>query len=560
MAQFDHNLCDHGVCDQDASPQVPPFNLPSFRIPAMSNLARRLSRSLRHLAFQLPAAALFATTALAGPPQVAIAAPPPPVTEQVFTVGFGKIAEVYLDPVSFDRLGMDGMKGLSTIDPSVTVEQTGNTVRLYVSGALAAEYGAAADRDAAGWAVLTTRIIDRARSQSPILAKATPERLYQVVFDGVTADLDGYSRYTGVQRASNERAQREGYGGVGISLDSATNGRVTVHDVMPHSPAERAGIVGGDLLLAIDGDLTTRMTAADMRERLRGPTGTLLTLTVARDGGAPRRLPLRRERVVPNTVTYSLSGDVGIVKLDRFNATTASSLRSAVTSIRQAAGPTLQGMVLDLRGNPGGLLDQAVAVADLFIRRGRIISTEGRNPESRQRFDANPDDLLDGLPLVVLVDGRSASSAEVVASALQDSGRAVVVGASSYGKGSVQTVNRLPNDGELFLTWSRIYTPAGYTLHRQGVQPTVCTSRAGQTDPEALLSDLREGRLRPAQIASWRSKAADDEHALNALREACPWKEHEPELDLQVAMRLLAEPALYQRAVASAVVNTVAER
>ncbi|ANC92016.1 PDZ domain-containing protein [Azospirillum humicireducens] len=526
----------------------------------MSSMAHRLRRSIRHSALQLSVSALLASTAVAAPAQYLPASAPPPVTEQVFAVGFGKIAEVYLDTVSFNRLGMDGLKGLSALDPAVTVERAGGTVRLYVSGTLAAEYGAAPDTDAGGWAALTTRVIDRARNHSPVLSKATPERLYQVVFDGITADLDGYSRYTGVQRATNERAQREGYGGVGISLESTATGRVTVHGIMPHSPAERAGLTDGEQLLAIDGELTTRMTPAEMRDRLRGPTGTLVTLTVARDNGAPRRLPLRRERVVPNTITYSLSGDVGIVKLDRFNATTASSLRTAVNTIRQTAGPTLGGMVLDLRGNPGGLLDQAVAVADLFMRRGRIISTEGRNPESRQRFDANPDDLLEGLPLVVLVDGRSASSAEVVAAALQDSGRAVVVGASSYGKGSVQTVTRLPNDGELFLTWSRIYTPAGYTLHRQGVQPTVCTSRAGQTDPDALLSDLREGRLRPAQIASWRSKAADDEKALSALREACPWKEHEPELDLKVAMRLLAEPALYQRAVASAVVNTVAER
>ncbi|MBP2299615.1 S41 family peptidase [Azospirillum picis] len=524
-------------------------------------MPRTLARRSVH---QLPAAALLAIAtsglAFAGPSRALTATPAPdPVSEQVFAVGFGKIAEVYLDPVDFDRLGMDGLKGLAGIDSAVTVERASTTVRLYVSGALAAEYGIAGPTDAGGWAALTTRVIDRARLYSPALAKATPERLYQVVFDGVTADLDGYSRYTGVQRATNERAQREGYGGIGITLD-IVNGRTLVHEVMPHSPADRAGLAEGDQLLAIDGELTGRVSNADLRERLRGPTGTLITLTTARDGGAPRKLLLRRERVVPNTVTYSLSGDVGIVKLDRFNATTASGLRGAVVAMRQSAGTALHGMVLDLRGNPGGLLDQAVAVADLFIRRGRIISTEGRNPESRQRFDANPDDVLEGLPLVVLVDGRSASSAEVVASALQDSGRAVVVGASSYGKGSVQTVTRLPNDGELFLTWSRIYTPAGYTLHRQGVQPTVCTSRAGQTDPEALLSDLREGRLRPAQIASWRSKAADDETALNSLRETCPWKEHEPELDLKVAKRLLAEPGLYQRAVAMAVVNTVAER
>ncbi len=534
----------------------------SARVSLFRTLSQRLRRSCR---FAAPAAAAFlALNVHDNPVRAVSAADPAAVSEQVFTVGFGKIAEVYLQPVSFDTLGLDGLKGLTAIDPAIKVERANSTVRLSVSGGLAAEYGAAGATDSAGWATLVTRVIDRARLYSPTLAQATPERIYQVVFDGITGDLDGYSRYTGVQRATSERAQREGYGGIGVSLETA-NGRVTVRDVLPRSPADRAGIRDGDQMLAIDGDLTARLNEADMRDRLRGPTGTLVTVTLARDGGAPRRLPIRRERVVPGTVTASVVDQVGVVKLERFNATTAANLRDAVANLRQqgssaSAGRPLRGLVLDLRGNPGGLLDQAVSVADLFIRRGRIISTEGRHPDSRQRFDAAPDDIADGLPMVVLVDGRSASSAEVVAAALQDSGRAVVVGASSYGKGSVQTVTRLPNDGELFLTWSRIYTPAGYTLHRQGVQPTVCTSRAGQDDPAALLTDLRDGRIRPSQIAAWRTKAADDEQALTQLRESCPWKEHEPALDLKVAMRLLAEPALYQRAAAFAVVNTVAER
>ncbi|AIB14110.1 peptidase S41 (plasmid) [Azospirillum argentinense] len=482
------------------------------------------------------------------------------VSEQVFAVAYGKIAEVYLQQVDFGRLGLDGLKGLATIDPTARAERQGNTVRLYVSGSLIGEYAAPSLSDAAGWAALTTKAVERARLYSPTLYQAVPERVYQVVLDSVMSDLDGYSRYTGTQRATSERAQREGYGGIGLSLETA-NGRTLIRNVLPRSPADRAGIRSGDQLLAIDGDLTARLNESDMRDRLRGPTGTMVLLTVARDNNPPRRAPLRRERVVPNTVNASVSEQVGVLKVDRFNAATASNLRDAVLSTRQSMGKGLRGFVLDLRGNPGGLLDQAVAVADLFIAQGKIITTEGRHPDSRQRFEAGPDDIAEGLPLVVLVDGRSASSAEVVAAALQDSGRAVVVGASSYGKGSVQTVTRLPNDGELFLTWSRIYTPAGYTLHRQGVQPTVCTSRAGQDDPIALLSDLRDGRARPmTQFAGWRARAADDEEALARLREACPWKEHEPELDVKVALRLLAEPALYQRAVALSSTNTVAER
>ncbi|WP_448204689.1 S41 family peptidase [Azospirillum sp. sgz302134] len=493
-------------------------------------------------------------------PRPAAAADSVFVSEQVFTVAYGKIAEVYLQPVDFGRLGLDGLKGLTAIDPTTRVERAGNSVRLYVSDSLIAEYPAPGGADTAGWAALTTKAAERARLYSPTLHQATPERIYQAVLDGVMADLDGYSRYTGTQRATTERAQREGYGGIGLSLDT-NGGRTVVRDVLTRGPADRSGIRDGDQLLAIDGELTVKLTEAEMRDRLRGPTGTMVVLTLARDGAPPRRAPIRRERVVPNTVSTTVTDQVGVLKVDRFNASTAANLREAALAVRHNVGKGLRGYVLDLRGNPGGLLDQAVAVADLFIARGKIITTEGRHPDSRQRFEAAPDDIAEGLPLVVLVDGRSASSAEVVAAALQDSGRAVVVGASSYGKGSVQTVTRLPNDGELFLTWSRIYTPAGYTLHRQGVQPTVCTSRAGQDDPAALLTDLRDGRVRPtAQFAGWRAKAADDEEALTRLREACPWKEHEPELDLKVALRLLSEPAMYQRAVALASSNTVAER
>ncbi|MBP2290873.1 S41 family peptidase [Azospirillum rugosum] len=494
--------------------------------------------------------------------------PPPPaaaadaffISEQVFSVAYGKVAEVYLQPADFTKLGLDGLKGLTTIDPATRVERAGNAVRLYVSDSQVGEYAAPSASDAAGWAALTTKATERARLYSPTLYQASPERVYQAVLDSVMADLDGYSRYTGTTRATSERAQREGYGGIGLSLETSAN-RTVIRNVLARSPADRSGVRDGDQLLAIDGELTAKMSEAEMRDRLRGPTGTMVLLTIARDGNAPRRAPIRRERVVPNTVSMTVADQVGILKVDRFNAATAANLREATVAARQSVGKGLRGYVLDLRGNPGGLLDQAVAVADLFIARGKIITTEGRHPDSRQRFEAAPDDIADGLPMVVLVDGRSASSAEVVAAALQDSGRAVVVGASSYGKGSVQTVTRLPNDGELFLTWSRIYTPAGYTLHRQGVQPTVCTSRGGQDDASALLTDLRDGRVRPmAQFAGWRAKAADDEDALAHLREACPWKEHEPELDLKVALRLLSEPTMYQRAVALASSNTVAER
>ena len=489
-----------------------------------------------------------------------IAEPVPDISETILLFSYGKIAELYIQQVNFGQLTMDGLKGLTSIDPSIRSERNDESLRILYAGQTVAEFLPPGPRDYAGWAILLTRAIERARSKSALLAQANPERIYQLVLDGITSGMDGYSRYTSAQRATNERAQRDGYGGVGLSLDSA-NGRTTIREVLPRGPADRAGLKPGDQLLAIDGDLVVKLSDTDMRDRLRGTTGTLVNLTVARDGGQPRRIPIRRERVIPNTVSQQFSDGIGVLKIDRFNATTSGNVREAVTLLRNNAGPTLRGIILDLRGNPGGLLDQAVAVADLFIPAGPIISTDGRHPDSRQRFEAEADDIAYGTPMVVLVDGRSASSAEVVAAALQDSGRAVVVGASSYGKGSVQTVIRLPNDGELFLTWSRIYGPAGYTLHRQGVHPTVCTSRPGIDNPTSLLNELRTGRGRPAsQIASWRARAGDDETALMRLRETCPWKEHEPELDLRVAQQLLTEPGLYQSAVTLALASAVAER
>jgi carboxyl-terminal processing protease len=482
-----------------------------------------------------------------GPAQVA-AQSATPVSEHVFAVGYGRIAEIYLRSVDISTLALDGLEGLTSIDPNLSVQRQGTKVALRNRGATVTELPAPGAQDSAGWASATARVIERARAVSGPLRAASAEEVYQAVFDAVMADLDGYSRYSGSQKAVNERAQREGYGGVGIELDGR-KGRAVVTEVVPGAPAARAGIKAGDALVAVDGERTDGVALRELRDRLRGPAGTSVSLSVAPEGGPPRRVSLRRERVIHNTVALSVDGGVAVLVVERFNAATAMNLREAVEQARAQAGGRLQGMVLDLRGNPGGLLDQAVAVADLFIPGGRIISTAGRHPDSVQRFDATQDDVGAGLPLVVLVDGRSASASEIVAAALQDSGRAVVVGASSFGKGSVQTVTRLPNDGELFLTWSRIYAPSGYTLHRQGVTPTVCTSR-DQRDAGQVLAELRDGaQTPPSTLAHWRIAAPEDEAALAQLRDVCPWKTHAEELDVQVAKRLLGDPALYQRAV-----------
>jgi len=485
-----------------------------------------------------------------------LAAPPPlPISDQVFAVGFSRIADTYIDPPDLARLTVDGLSALRVLDAEFAVELDERTLKVSLGGDTLGALSAPAGNDPAGWATLATQAIERGRAQSRHLGEATPGEVYQVVFDAVMAGLDPYSRYIGPRRAGRERAQREGFGGIGLTVD-AVEGGYAVQTLDNRGPAERAGVRVGDLVEAIDGLGISALSLQEVLDHLTGPVGSVVALTVrhGHDDGAVT-LSLRREREIVNTVSTAIDGRIVRLRIERFNAATTSNLRDAIAWARSRLGRNrAQGYILDLRGNPGGLLDQAVAVADLFIRRGRIITTAGRHPDSWQRFEATGDDLIDGLPLAVLIDGRSASASEVVAAALQDNARAVIIGASSFGKGSVQTVTRLPNDGELFLTWARIYAPSGYTLHRQGVQPTICTSR-DQSSPDQVLDPLRHGQTSlPAELAEWRRVAPEDEQALANLRETCPWKAHEPALDVQVALELIADRALFMSALTKTVV------
>jgi carboxyl-terminal processing protease len=261
-------------------------------------------------------------------------------------------------------------------------------------------------------------------------------------------------------------------------------------------------------------------------------------------------------------VKVSLADGVLVVKIDRFNNGTQEHVRQAVQRAQEKSGP-LKGVVMDLRGNPGGVMVQAVGVVNLFVPQGRIITTRGRHPNSVQWFEAQkPVTAFPDLPLVVLIDGNTASSAEIVAAALQDAGRALLVGSSSFGKGSVQHVTQLPNGGELFITWSRIYAPSGYSFDGQGIQPNLCLTRPGVT-AESLVDEAgRVDRGAQSLLVRQRMAATEDESARASLRQTCPAesaKGPESALGLTVARNLLHDGAFYRQALASRQTN-VAER
>jgi carboxyl-terminal processing protease len=313
-----------------------------------------------------------------------------------------------------------------------------------------------------------------------------------------------------------------------------------------------------DRITHVDGHPMRGLSLGDVVKRLRGRVGDTVTVTIQRsDIVNPFARDIIRDYIVASTVDVKIHGNILEVRLSGFNTGTVGTLRRAIVKSAREIGK-VDGVVFDLRGNPGGLLDQAISVSDLFLTRGRIISTKGRHPESNQTFDASPGEVLPGVPIVVVVNGRSASAAEIVAVALRDSGRAAIVGSSSFGKGTVQTIIRLPNHGELNITWARLYAPSGQTLDRQGLVPAICTNRPAKA-LETLISSLKQTSGKPTIDLAGLRLQAQLPHFSSARRVACTPTDAEGDQDIVAARLLLQNKALYASSVAQIAPN-VAER
>lgn len=300
---------------------------------------------------------------------------------------------------------------------------------------------------------------------------------------GVVANLDPHSAFLDAQEYDEMRATTTGsYTGVGIEV-SAEDGRVIVVTPIDGSPAARAGVRAGDVVLAVDDRPVTPDRLEDTIARMRGIAGTQVRLAVGRSGEPePLLFTLERGEVHVHTVrAASLPGDYGYVRISQFSDSTPDDLVDALAGLMQhgtqAAQHPLRGLVLDLRGNPGGVLESAVSVADAFLDKGLIVRADGRTPEARFEMSATRGDALDGEPIVVLVDGGSASGSEIVAGALRDHGRATLMGERTFGKGSVQTVIPLRDGQALKLTTSRYYTPSGTSIHERGLEPDIVIAR-----------------------------------------------------------------------------------
>ena len=466
--------------------------------------------------------------------------------QRMFSAGYQDVSAVFIREVPPSQLAIAGLGELSTIDPSIDVARGGDEVHLLVDGDIAARIDAPRDTDNEGWARVTSLVIWEGRARSETLRAAKTETIYETVFDGMISQLDTYSRYSGREEARENRAGRDGFGGIGVRIQVIAEG-VKIVSVMEETPAQRSGMQDGDVVVTIDGVPAAGMSQREVVRRLRGPLDSRVALEVQRrDVSELVDISVVRAHIVPQTVSYRANGGSAYIKVSGFNQSTTRTLRQKLREVEgQRENGRLDGIILDLRDNPGGLLDQAVSVADLFVDDGRIVSTHGRHPDSHQYFDARSDEVLDTVPMVVLVNGNSASASEIVAAALQDSGRAVVVGSNSFGKGTVQTVLRLPNEGELTLTWARFHAPSGYALHHRGILPDVCTSNVDSR--EQALRDLDSGSLLISSTLQQAAISAEDEAALAALRLNCPLREDDNAFDVEIAQRLLGDPDLFAR-------------
>ena len=394
---------------------------------------------------------------------------------------------------------------------------------------------------------LFSEVFERVRAD--YVEEVSDQQLIEYAIQGMLSTLDPHSSYLNADSFGDMRVQTKGeFGGLGIEV-TMENGFVKVVSPIDDTPAYRAGVKPGDFITHIDGEAILGLSLNEAVDKMRGPVGTDLTVTIRREDQDPFDVTITRDVIKIQSVRSRVEDNVGYVRITTFNQQTMPGLQQAIQEIKAEAGSELRGYVVDLRNNPGGLLDQAVEVSDAFIEQGEIVSTRGRAADDAQRFNATPGDMADGLPIVVMINGGSASASEIVAGALQDHRRAIVMGTKSFGKGSVQTIIPLGLSGAMRLTTARYFTPSGRSIQALGIDPDIVVEQATLAEAEAAAPGRREADLRgaltnPNEQNGVSTETPADGNGTHALSEAA-----QQDYQLARAVDLLRGIALYNQRV-----------
>lgn len=333
------------------------------------------------------------------------------------------------------------------------------------------------------------------RVRAKYVDEVTDEKLIQYAVNGMLMNLDPHSSYMDEKEFGDMQVQTRGeFGGLGIEV-TMENGLVKVVSPIFDTPAYRAGVQSGDYITHLDSEAIIGLSLNEAVDKMRGKVGTPIKLTVRREGVAEAiEITLVRDIIKIESVKFEMIGnDIGYIRITTFNQNSDAGVKKAIADFTAKKDVKLSGIILDLRNNPGGLLDQAISVSDLFLDKGEIVSTRGRHAQDTERDNATPGDITSGLPMVVLINGGSASASEIVSGALQDHHRAIIVGTQSFGKGSVQTVIPLPGHGAMRLTTARYYTPSGRSIQAKGIEPDI-------TIEQAKIETIKSERISEADL------------------------------------------------------------
>jgi carboxyl-terminal processing protease len=470
----------------------------------------------------------------------------PLLVANVYATALAFMVPRTLEPVAVSQLTIWGLRGFTALDPDITTDLQDGRLRLAARDRVLLVRSPPPDGDVSGWAGMAADLSSAAVAASVLVRHAGTQGIVQSFFDELFNHLDPYSRYVPPREAGEDRERRSGQAGLGLRLVQRGT-TVAVAEAISDGPGAIAGIRPADAILAVNGQWVQGKDARTVEKLIEGPEGTRVVIGWRSRDGRAHTVELERAMVPPESVYAQRLGDTLLLQVTAFNRSTDSHLAHAIE--QGVAGPRPSaGIVLDLRGNRGGLLRQAVTASDSLLPAGIVAITAGRDPEAARVWRSASGELAENIPVVVMVDGRTASAAEILAAALADRGRGVVIGSSTLGKGLVQTIAPLPDGGELFVTWSRVLAPRGWPIQGLGVLPQVCTS-LGLDTLGSQLTALAHGRQPMARaLATHRAARAPLPPAqILAMRSACPAAEGR-EADLDTARQLIHDPAAYAAA------------
>ena len=553
---------------------------------AQSYAARRFVPVVRSACLTVSTAAFIGLSSTLCP---ALAQVPPPAATQVAPTSTFPTTDTrdvigaalrFLSPRTLDshsahEFSLGGLDGLTAIDPTITIQEdptpappmphgtsgdkpaSSMTLSVIRGQTVLFQRIVPADNNITAWAALVADALQASWHASDAIHQNGTDALLQSFFDELFNHLDPYSRYLAPSFADHDRQKRVGHdGSIGITVDTSGHNMI-ISAINANGPAWEAGLNIGQHLLAVDGQTTRHQAAERVQHWLEGETGTDVTLQIATTNHTHSTVTLTRSAVPPETVFLEHNGRYPVLKITSFSSETAEEMSQYLSQILPSDDdltpstrhtPALPGLILDLRGDRGGVVQQAVTTAALFLDHGIAVTTHGRYPQANHIWAVQGGDMTSGAPIVVLVDGRTASASEILASALADHRRAVVIGSETLGKGLTQVIGQMPNGGELFVTWSRNQAPLGWPLQGLGVMPQICTSQGGNSLEEQLKALERGHNLMEDALHTARAtRAPVTVSQVLAIRNQCP-AALGTDADMDVATSILSSPQLYTAA------------